>query len=190
MEKTIEVKEVFLNLTKEEILENIRIGFCRKDDERFYKRETQFEGIHKYLYIIRDNVTFYPAPTILELKGIDFSEAWNRAYDNTEADCEIKGMTEILKEAGDHIEGDEIAYIVTNKEAMYGAAAMLNMKKVCDFLKDKGMKQAVVMFSSVHEAIICEYTRDIKEYNNMMIKGNEKCSSGEALATHAHIITL
>jgi hypothetical protein len=111
---------------------------------------------------------------------------------------EIRGISEVFREAVGDETAEEIGvlernaiplYVVTNKERLYGAVAMLNqriMKKAAEIIN----KDFMILPSSVHEILVLPATDEAEEINQLACMVNEvntaEVRDDEILSSHVY----
>lgn len=171
--------------------QNLRIGLQKTSREKIVKEGTEFEGIEKYLYIkIGINEGMKLDKKMLEYMMEGEKEAWRIGEKNTFEETEITTMREIMKEIGDDRigklpSGDEI-YVITNKQRMNGASAVLDKQALGRLKKECGTDRFIVLPSSIHEMLlieergklgaISELSKIVCEVNEAMVEKEERLS--------------
>jgi hypothetical protein len=136
----------------------------------------------------------------MRLWGVTEQELFEQARSNMEAtdDMEIRGISEVFREAVGDETAEEIGvlernaiplYVVTNKERLYGAVAMLNqkiMKKAAEIIN----KDFMILPSSVHEILVLPATDEAEEINQLacMVKevNTAEVRDDEILSSHVY----
>ena len=181
--------------------EHVKIGLQRATDEDIVKKPCEIgEDIEAYLYacisMSADGVaSFKIAPGLLKTAGIDTAEAWEIAEKNTFSDTTIENMFSFMESLGMPAGGMGMPpiYIVSNKDHVKGAAAILDRETLRKFGKDHGTDKIIVIPSSVHECLIIpsagEY--DIDEITDIVKMVNTSTVDPvEQLGDRAFIVNL
>lgn len=186
------------------ILNQVYIGLQRKSTEKIIKRDCEeFEGIESYLYVRREKnegecYSVKITRQLLEAIGIDEMEIWEVAEKHTNAETTITPMSKIMCEIM-NVEYDEILecvnpfYVLTNKNKIKGASAILNKKILSEFGKKYNTEKIVAIPSSIHEFLILPYTEEmnIDDFSKMVNEVNfEQVDPIDQLGSKAFIITL
>ena len=145
-------------------------------------RDTKFEGIWSFLYlIIREEgdtvMGGYLTLETLKEAGISQDEAWEIAYKNVEAACEIESLSNVIARESKKY-GADVAmaspasemfepelYVITNTSGSYGAASILNDATLRDFGERIDCRKLVAIPSSVHEFLLMRYSNLNAEWN-------------------------
>lgn len=107
---------------------------------------------------------------------------FNQAYENAKynRDFTVMGITEVLTKSMNKELPDDIMYVVSNKEKVYGANAILSMDAQEILLNKIGDKLFIIP-SSIHEVLVIPYTEGkekelldmIDEVNTYQVKDEE-----------------
>lgn len=182
-----------LNLEKIEdkqfILTHLYIGLQKESEEPLVKKACRLEGIESYLYIREGYYFIKLNETIMEKNGITVEEAWENAEKNTFEETEIETMKGMF---GCNVEA---MCVVTNRDSIRGASAILDSKKISEVAKKYGVNKLVCLPSSVHEMIIipCKENEDkfLEFFSNMVAKVNQnEVEPEERLTDRAYILTI
>lgn len=148
------------------VLNHLFIGLQRKSKEIMIKKDTEFEGIEKYLFIRGDildndsNFTVKMKERFLMMNDITEEEAWKYAEENTFRETKVESIREVIKENLKHNldnAGMPDVYIITNKLNIKGASAILNKNKLKELSKKLGTNTFIMMPSSIHEVLVLAY---------------------------------
>lgn len=189
------------------IKSHIRIGLQRSDNTCTYiTREAAFENIIEYLYLTDENealgsISVKVTEQLLLLAGIEPSEAWIWAENAVKDDVAIKSMFETLNGIVDDsetfvdadIDLDDMMWVVSNKSRTNGAVSVIyGFEQIRELGHRLGKCQAVIIFSSIHEAIVVfpdmEYNLD--SFDSMINEVNTTLDPIEVLASRAYILDL
>ena len=148
-------------INAEFILANVRIGVQAKGTETLIKRSlNKFDGIEKYLYcVIGDFASFKLKPSHLALCGLEKSEVWKVAEENTYNATVLNSLIGLqlgLKGTplDETYDTDPMFTIVTNKEGTKGAGIIAVNKAIKKLKSLLGTKEMLVIPSSIHEVIV------------------------------------
>lgn len=189
------------------IKSHIRIGLQRSDDTCTYiTREAAFENIMEYLYLIDENenlgnISVKITEQLLSLAGIQPLEAWIWAENAVKDDIVIKSMYETLNGlvsdsetfVDADIDLDDMMWVVTNKSRHNGAAAVIyGFEQIRELGHRLGKCQAVIIFSSIHEAIVVfpDMEYNLGSFDSMINEVNTTLDPIEVLASRAYILDL
>lgn len=130
---------------------------------------------------------------MLEMWGKTFNEVYDDAMINFQKEVtEIISIADVLKISGCPEIPDEVMpqmYVLSNKTKIYGAAHMLDEKKLKDFAEKIG-KDLIVLPSSIHEVILVPMCDDVRmaELNSMVQEINEtQLLPEEYLSDHNYV---
>lgn len=173
--------------------ERVRIGFQRSSNKQnLVRRDSPFEGIEEYLYVIFDDKGEMSAKLTPEIvatcRGINEYELWERAKRNTFAETTVESLADILGVPTPF--GAPNIMVVSNARKLRGASAILDTNG----LRETGLSGEYFMLpSSVHEVLLVEYDEDadIDALSEMVriINGNEVLPE-EQLGDMAYRITI
>lgn len=94
----------------------------------------------------------------LEAIGLSIEEAFKYAEENAKADAESEGILEVMAKIGMDIDALPLdapqMIILSNKNRVNGASAMLNTDKIKAICKQYHAKGCYILPSSIHECII------------------------------------
>lgn len=172
---------------KEYVLSHMCIGLQKDSSEDLIKRPSGFEGIEKYLYIKVDmgeeKGRVKLSKKILEVAKISENDAWKSAEENLHSDTVVTPLFDMVAQMTGGLDipaptEDMGIYVMTNKENMYGASAVLDKKALADISEKCGADKFFVIPSSTHEVILiadrgCEdidnFTSMVKEVNATVV---------------------
>lgn len=143
-----------MEITKEFIYKNATIGFQRATKNDLVKRQTDFDGIEQYIWVIIDSTKSFKLNRLtLDTLGLDEMELWDAAERN------LFGSTTMmtLADAIGFAPADAPMFVVTTHLGYRGAAAILDT----EMLKGRlGKGKYVMLPSSIHEVILVPYEDD------------------------------
>jgi hypothetical protein len=159
-------------------LGHLYVGLQKVTNEDLVKCPIKLNDMEAYLYV-RDeteNNLYYRIKCkhgALEILGISESEAWERAYENTFKETEIKSMNEFVGGCEDMC--DIKMYVLTNAVHYLGASAILNVEALKEVGKLLNTDKVFALPLSIHEFIIVPFTDDIdkKGLSEMVREINE-----------------
>lgn len=178
------------------VLERVLIGAQKESTEDLLKRESELEGIEKYLYVDLGQGTFKLYTHHLEIYGLDEEYLWETAEENTNANTIIKSMKEVMAEAYD-CEEDELPdcelYVVSNRTKYRGASAVFDKEKLKWLAKRLKAKGFVVLPSSIHEMLLLPFQRrdeiDMGEMSRLVWSVNNfEVDPQERLTNRAYVM--
>lgn len=193
-------------MKKQEFLNSLYIALQKKsDNESIVKKDTEFEGIEKYLRCkVKIGLgVMYPILTkgVLTEYGITEEEAWQCAEKNTFSETLIEPLEKFLIEKY-HLT-EEIHsmvsncrfHIVTNLSEMCGASGILNTEAIKEYAKNVLHTNRIAMLpSSIHEVLIMALKEgEEKDYNldGLVNEVNRtSVSPEEQLSDRAYIINI
>lgn len=170
------------------ILSHIRIGLQAKGHEDIVKRESEFEGLETYLFIVgsRENENFSVKlkKEMLENANIAFNIAWSMAEKNNHEETTIQPLFSLVSNLlGADAVTDELApiYVVSNKSSFRGASNITDRKAIKQLADNIGVHEFVILPSSIHECILVPKTEDtdLKVLENMVNEVNSTVVSPE-----------
>lgn len=193
---------------KDYILEHIKIGVQKASDEDLVKLPvTDFEDIEQYLYYSDTTApdtsfSIKLKPDLAERIELDLAEAWAVARSHTFENTTVRSMAAVMKEMLGNSFDDEFdedifdtapmqMYIISNKEQNKGAASILNREVLENFAREHDAKHIVVIFSSIHEALLIKVDDDydLDTFSEMVRDVNEtQVKPEERLTNHAYIL--
>lgn len=189
-------------LNREWMLEHLLVGFQRQSKEELVKRDSGFTGIEMYMYVcenrnLSETFCVKVTETLLESADVNENEAWDAAISHTCEDVTVESLKEVLEEQCGTLlwEENELIdmYIVSNRRRVHGASAVLNKKKLENLAKVYGVKQLVLLPSSVHEMLVVPYADEqwnIHDLSEMVKEVNEQqVAKEEQLADQAYLVT-
>ena len=91
------------------------------------------------------------------------------------------------------LESDMPLYILTNRNNIHGASAILNKQALKDFGASYNVDKILVLPSSIHEMLIAPYTEDmnIEEFSSMVAEVNHtQVDPTERLTDTAYILSI
>lgn len=168
---------------KEYVLSHMCIGLQKDSTEELVKRPSGFDGIEKYLYIKvdmgADKGRVKLNEKILEVAGITEDEAWKSAEENLHSQTVVTPLFDMVAQMTGGLDiptpSDDMGlFVMTNKENVYGASAILDKKALEDISERCGADEFFVIPSSTHEVILIAdrgfedidtLTRMVKEVN-------------------------
>lgn len=198
-----DIEEIF---EKDFLLNHIFIGLQKESDEKIIKRNCDFDGIESYIYIRKgrpsgESYSLKLNPYIMEKANVTEKELWQRAEKNTNEEATLQSMATIIAEML-HIEDEEELeeleatspmYVVSNKNKVKGASAVLNKEILAEFGRKFHTDKIVVLPSSIHEMILIPYTEEIcMENMTAMVReiNTTEVRPEERLTDKAYIVTL
>ena len=183
---------------KEYVLSHLYLGLQKKDNSvTFLHRNSDFEDIIEYMYVrdFLDGSNFSVKITQNLLNTLDISEelAWQTAQNHTSSEIEINTITEVISSMipDESITEDIPIWVMSNSLKMHGAAVATNRDFIRNCAQNHGYDEIVVIFSSIHEALIIPATQadSLDDITNMINEVNESCVDPvEQLATKAYLI--
>lgn len=189
---------------REYVLDHVYIGLQKVSDENLVKRNCEFEGIEEYLYVRSSNSAdgFYYVKVndgYMGSTGIDAAEIWERAEKNTFSETIIRGVAQIVAEMTGvpydaSVEADMPMYVITNKEKVKGASAILNKAAISAFFKEYKANKLIVFPSSIHEMLVVPYNPEKMSMDEMseMVRliNAEQVAPEERLTDQAYLIEI
>lgn len=195
-----DIEEIF---EKEFLLNHIFIGLQKESDEKIIKRNCDFDGIESYIYIRKsrpsgESYSLKLNPYIMEKTNVTEKELWQRAEQNTNEEATLQSMANIIAEMlhiedVEELEAMNPMYVVSNKNKVKGASAVLNKEILAEFGRKFHTDKIVVLPSSIHEMILVPYTEEINLENmTAMVKeiNTTEVRPEERLTDKAYIVTL
>lgn len=186
--KSIDVDKL---LSREFLEEHLFVAFFKHVEKNTLFKDTEFEGI-KSILMIRFDLDGHSSVKvnkgILETAGVSEEEAWEIAERNTLNDTVVTSMSELFG-----LPGTKPMYVITNKNKLYGASAVLNKTELAKIADDYHVKKLFLIPSSIHEmiAIPCIYEEYMDELNAMINEVNEReVEPCEQLADRAFIVEI
>lgn len=166
---------------KDYIFDHARVAFAADSNnyEDVLTRKTEFGGIMQYLFIkIDETKSAKITLTVIRVLEIDEDELWKVATENTIGQM----MVEPLEVAIGMVGGDTGIYVVTTRDHLRGAAAILGKDRIRDIL---GKGKYYMLPSSVHEVLLMPYSEDkninelammVRDINATMVAPEERLS--------------
>lgn len=134
-----------------ESIGNVKIAFISEQNARedYVTRPSEFEGIVQCLYIIDGSKGVY-------LRGRSSDALWDKALKNTCDDIMIAGLRNMLG-----IDNDNSGiYVITNRDALLGAACILNKEALGRKLPHG---KYYMIPSSIHEVLLRRVAPDLDQ---------------------------
>lgn len=180
-------------LNTDYILQHIKIGLQQISDEPIEKRGTDYEGIESYLYIsdsseqLKGNIAVRLTNQLRAELNIDDEFLWKTAEANTFKNTCVYKMSDLM-----NMDFDCNMWIVTNKEGVKGAAAVLDKEFLKKFASQHDTSKLIIIPSSIHECIILpldDYMSDNVEFYSDMVKtvNSEVVKPEEQLSDRAYV---
>lgn len=152
----IDVDKLF---TKENLIQHTYIGFQKYENtEDIIKRNSSFEGIEEYLYMLIPNFpegegTVKITSEILTQADIDENTLWNAGEANTKEDVSIVNIRELFPPFfQESIE--PTFYVISNSRFTRGASAVINKEYIKGFASQLGVSQFIAIPSSINEMLL------------------------------------
>lgn len=186
--KNIDI-DVNLILKRNYILQNIFVGCQKESNEYILKKKSGFDGIEKYLYVRTNEVndSFYSMKInerILKITEIDEEDAWRCAEKNSNSETKIDYM---------YMPEKSMIYIITNKNGIKGASAILNKREIERLGKWTNTNKFIVLPSSIHEMLLVPYEdgMQLEHFSEIVAEVNHtEVAPEERLADRAYIIEI
>ena len=182
------------------VLDHLTIALQRYSDEAIVKKGTEFHGIEQYLILMdkTDSGCFSikVTPALLKNIGVDEPIAWSIADNHLTLAVQIQSLRSVLGDAlfDEFPDEDRIGlHIITTKDKVKGASAILHRGALREFADDHGTNKLIVIPSSVHEMLILPYdgTQDIDEFSALVKEVNAtQVRPEDQLGDQAYIITV
>lgn len=183
------------------LLANVYIGVQKESEENIVKRTEKYEGIESYMYMCMKGGDMLCIVKItehvLQEVGVTQEEAWRQAEKNTFEHVQIIPLTQFIHNnfgINENVwERDKEAYILTNKEQMYGASEMLNTGVLHLLAREHHASKLLIIPSSIHEVLIRVFNddEDIEDFSQMLRNVNESIvEPWERLEDQAFVIEL
>lgn len=125
--------------------------------------------------------------------GIDADEIREISRQHLREQASIRSMNEVMLEMmGASAEelplpAEDIMFVATTNSKTHGASVMLLDDLLSDFCRNRGIKSAVIIPSSVHEVLIICSESDDSEINSMIDEVNEtQVNENERLSSHCY----
>lgn len=156
-------KDILRRLTDPQwVLDHIQIAVQKESTQDIMKKELKdFEGIEAYLTIMFGSDDAYCSNICLNKEQLSSfgstEELWKKAYQNLCNNTYIEGMTKALNGLNgmqEKEEENEQMYIVSNKNRIKGAGAILNRKALKELAERRGVHKIFVFPSSIHEMLV------------------------------------
>ena len=188
-------------LCREYIMSHVYIAVQKESSEKLIKRGCGLEGLESFLYLkVKLHGTegsIKLSDIILKHAGLTEEEVWAQAEENLKKETVIEPVYDmvchLMKESGRYpgfseeerremMEGgDNLMYVITNKEKYFGASAILDRENIRGLAEKCGVKDFIVIPSSKHEMILvpgrAEF--DISAISDMVKEVNETMVSPE-----------
>lgn len=184
------------DITPKFIYENVMVGVQAKGTENLIKRETEFDGIEKYLYVKISDENSFKLKEESTFGSLNRAKLWEKAEENTYKSAEI-GTIESILSGKDRVSLDTATdtdpnfTFVTTKNGFRGAS-IITIKKAVDKLKEiMGAKELIVIPSSIHEVIVMNKLDgiDIDDIKEMVLSVNaNEVSAEDKLIDNAYVI--
>lgn len=189
------VDEIF---DKDFVLSHIRIALQKESEQDFVKAPSGYDGIEKFLYVHGDTgYTVKLNNSFLERAGVSEEDAWTHAEENTFSETKICTMGQILSDlSGGYCEEEDVPsqmYAITNKTALLGASAVLDVNAIREYFSGSGITKLVVLPSSIHEMLLvpADNAPGMDEMNEMVKSINEtQVRPEERLTDRAYIMEI
>lgn len=168
-----------IELTKEFVLENVRLCVKPKSDEEILKTElADLPDLEAYYRVFMEDGSFKLTEKIVEqIPGLEYEELLTKAVENVQENAYVFQMFGAL-------------IIASNKEKMHGASVMLCPGKLHEICENTGVKRLIIIPSSVHE-VICQPDDGglrIEDCNKMVRQVNAtELLEEDILADHVYI---
>ncbi len=176
------------------ILEHLYIGVQKESMEMLVKKPSGFDGIEAYLFMRwGQGFSVKIKNELLKIADISVEEAWKRAEKAVYDDTKLTTIGNILGGMGEFPTEEQQMYVVTNKQGVKGASAILNKQQIKNVAKRCGKKRLVMLPSSVHEVLLIPYddSMDIGELSGMVASINETVVAPEdRLTDRAYVIEI
>lgn len=159
-----EIVTTVLN-SKEKLQKHLTICLQKDSDEDLVKKPSGFDGLEKFVCLtIVDNNELYGrvrnVRLILKKIGITEDEAWKIAEENMKQNIQICGLYEFLYRdvpkaiASFTAPRDELIYVLSVTDYMYGAGAVTIHEVLAAFAKEHQVSSLLVLPSSIHEVLL------------------------------------
>ncbi len=171
------------------LINNLCVGLRKTSSKPGIKKESELDGIEAYLYIpFTEGKHIIITEELLKPADLTPDEAWNIAEVNTAKKAVLVNLNSILAELSDG-EYEETAmnetplYVLTNKNKMCGASAILNKNILREFGHKHNTDKIVVFPASIHEMLIMPYKEDydmnamsmlVKTINETQVEPHER----------------
>ena len=197
-EKTAPDWDIKDKLTKNYIMENA-VSCIRPSVEDEVVSFPAYGDLQEYIRIVVENEadgfhgSFQLNADHLKQLELNASEIRAAARKNLRERTEIKPLSMVLlefmgDEANVSVPEDEPVFVATNKEKFYGAAVMLLGDVLNSFCAEQGIKEVVIIPSSIHEILLVKEPSDPSVINQMIRDVNEnEVAEEERLSDHCYI---
>lgn len=181
-------------------MEHLSIAIQKSSRENLIKNDLHnLAGMEAYL-LLKENGKEDESYTMkieshhLKQWNISEEEAWEAAYKHVCEDTCIIGMSQFLNGllgVATENEDVDVMYVISNRDKIKGASAILNEKALKEFAQKKGISRLFVLPSSIHEMIIMP---DYGEYDLSVLSGmvsevnNTEVSPEEQLPSRAYLL--
>lgn len=184
------------------IVKHVYIGLQKTSCEDIIKREVGcLYNIESYLFVRKDideamSCVVKVTQDIIRNADITLDEIWKSAENNTFKDTVLISMQSIFNQKMEYPVGFEEEYpmhILTNKQFVKGASAILNVDVLEKFSETYNTKIIVAIPSSIHEFIIMPYDEDMDiKYLDILVKevNKKEVRPEEQLADTAFLIDI
>lgn len=203
LHKDSKIQLISKNLwSKDFILGHVYIGLQKISCEDIIKRDVGcLYNIESYLFVRKDideamSCVVKVTQDIIRNADITLDEIWKSAENNTFKDTVLISMQSIFNQKMEYPGGFEEEYpmhILTNKQFVKGASAILNVDVLEKFSETYNTKIIVAIPSSIHEFIIMPYDEDMDiKYLDILVKevNKKEVRPEEQLADTAFLIDI
>ena len=119
-------------------------------------------------------------------------DVWMWAESNTDKNVIMLDLNELLINAGEDIDSQPSMIAISNSNKFYGAGAIFSettRKKIKMFCDNKGIDEAVIIPSSIHEVIILNKENvDLEDINGIINSVNSQdIAEEDILSNHAYV---
>lgn len=183
-------------LNQEYVLSHIISCVRHQTDDETILKFPVFDDLEEYFRIsIQDeekNMSIVVTKAILEQIGIDADLLRSAARNNIRKEANIRSMSEVIKEMIG-IEDDipmfdeDLMYVGSMNGMSYGASIILLDDVLNAFCEQKGIKEMVIIPSSIHEVIFVPTNMEEANLNDMVqeVNANEVAET-ERLSDHVY----
>lgn len=144
------------------VKQHLYIGLQKKSDTDIIKKDCFIDDLEQYLYVSLGGPMYVKLTKPL-LYDINLFEdmAWIIAEENTNKNTTLDAMQDLIQM--EEIEGLEMPnyYVLSNRSRVYGAASILNKKRLQTFAEETNIHRVVVLPSSIHELILVPVDGDV-----------------------------
>ena len=183
------------------VLNNLYVAIQRCGSEAIAKRDTQYDGIEKYLYCrigsdIEGMASFKVSEALLNNLHIDINYAWDVAMENTRKEVVVCGMSTMIGSMmgfdSPLDDSEEMMYVISNTSKVKGACGILFDDVIKELGHRKGVDKVAVLPSSIHECILVplvDDSMDLQALTDMVQAVNgQEVSPLEQLGDRAYIV--